>query len=694
LINQFGTRVIDAMKALPWFSPISIVLAWLPLVHADITLPAIISDHMVLEKTGQVPIWGKADPGESVTITLGTQTLTTTADADGNWKTALNLGDSGPGPFEMTISGNNKLVIKDVVVGEVWLASGQSNMEWSLNKTADADAEIAVSANPLLREFQVKRTTSSSPASDVQGAWVIASTETSGQFSAVAYYFAKRIQNELRVPVGVIHSAFGGTPSEAWTSKEALGTAPDLKEASERIWKSVADYPQLRASFNADFEAWLKKHKRADVQQPDAATYAGIDVSTQDWIPIQIPGAVRGKGFPDGGTVWLRKELTFPDKPDSVPLILPIDGYASVYWNGTLLAATDYETGHPNFVRRGGPYTVPASEVKAGTNVLAIRLYQPVSPANILAGATAAGQPLSGEWLAKTEIEFEPLDAATLAAAPSPPADVPRPQSIPSFLFNGMIHPLIPYAISGVIWYQGESNSSRAYQYRVAFPLLISDWRKKWANESLPFYFCQLANFKEKTSKPDESNWAELRDAQSATLSLPNTGQAVLIDIGEAGDIHPINKKDAGERLATIALAQDYGKDIVYSGPVYESMASKDGKVTLSFRHTDGGLVAKPLGETHDVNRTKRVTAPLVRNSPTSELEGFAICGEDKNWVWADAIIDGNTVVVSSKEVANPIAVRYAWSDNPTCNLYNGEALPASPFRTDDFPVSTADKKL
>lgn len=300
---------------------------------------------------------------------------------------------------------------------------------------------------------------------------------------------------------------------------------------------------------------------------------------------------------------------------------------------------------------------------------------------------------LAGEWLAKAEYEFPVLDAKILAAAPQPPAIAPGALSCPSSIFNGMIAPILSYAIRGVIWYQGENNCRRAYQYRTTFPLLISDWRKQWKLGDFPFYFCQLANHLGKKPTPTDSTWAELRDAQSAALKLPNTGQAVTIDVGESSDIHPRNKKDVGERLALIALARDYGKNVPYSGPVFDSLKIEGNKAILTFRYTEGGLIAKPLAATYDVLSRTGQTAPLVRNSPNSPLEGFAICGDDKKWVWADAKIEGNTVVVTSDKVAAPIAVRYAWADNPTCNLYNGANLPASPFRTDDFHPITLEAK-
>lgn len=666
------------------------------ILHADISLPAIISDHMVLEKTDSVPLWGKADPGEKVTVTLADQTATTTADPDGKWSMSLNLSNVGQGPFEMTFEGNNKVTVADVVVGEVWLASGQSNMQWRLSQTARAEPEIANSANPLLRHFEVKNTAVDKPTDELGGAWQVASPETSGSFSAVGYYFAKKLQSELQVPVGLINSSWGGTPAEAWTSPEAIATDPDLQAASTRIQKAAADFAGLTDTYVKDFAAWLRENNREDKPVADASQFTTADISAEGWTTIRIPGKITGEGLPQAGAIWLRKEITISDKPDNaLPLNLPLRGFDSVYWNGNLLRQTTHADYPDNITaRRYGPFNIPPKDIKAGTNVLAIRIYQPDQLAEFTGEPKAGSQSLSGDWLAKAEYEFPALTKEKLASIPIPPAPATRRQNIPTLLFNGMIHPLLPYAISGVIWYQGESNASRAEQYQSVFPLLINDWRNQWGREDLSFYFCQLANYKAKTPDFPDSDWAELREAQSMTLSLPHTGQAVLIDIGEAGDIHPINKKDVGERLARIALANDYGKSIAYSGPIYNKMKLDGNKVILSFTHTDGGLVAGEISGTYDVKKIANQKAPLVRNSPDSELEGFAICGEDRKWVWADAKIDGDTVIVSSEQVPNPIGVRYAWADNPTCNLYNGAGLPASPFRTDDFPLSTAGKKL
>ncbi len=651
---------------------------------ADVKLPAIISDHMVLEKVAKVPIWGIGDPGEEVTVLLNGIAATAKADAAGKWILALNLKDSASGPFEMTVAGKNKLTISDVVVGEVWVASGQSNMQFMVQEAIGAEAEMARPANPLLRQFAVKMNATSERADDVQGKWVAAAPEAVGTFTAAGYFFAKMLQKELSVPVGLIHTSVGGTQCESWTSAEALDTVPDLKAPSELLWAAVKDAPEKKKAFIESMEAWTKQNGREDKPCADAAAYTGPEISSDGWVAVKLPGAVTAPGLPQAGAVWLRKEINIPAGPAKrVPLSLPIDGFDSVYWNGRLLKQTTFRDFEGlGFVRRRGPFDIMPEDVKVGKNILAIRLYEPISPAVFPAdtGGPRAGSggsiKLEGEWLAKTEYEFPAIPAEKLAAAPQHPVIPPSPIHVASFLFNGMVHPIIPYAIRGVIWYQGEANTSRAYQYRAAFPLLISDWRQQWKQGDFPFYFCQLPIYRPKASMPGESGWAELREAQSMALKLPNTGQAVTIDVGETGNLHPRNKKDVGERLALIALAKDYRKAIPFSGPVYDSMKVESGKAILSFQHTDGGLTAKPLPQTDVVNSLTHETAPLVRNNPNSQLEGFAICGEDRKWVWADAKIDGNTVIVWSDKVPSPAAVRYAWADNPTCTSPTAQGFP------------------
>ena len=369
-----------------------------------------------------------------------------------------------------------------------------------------------------------------------------------------------------------------------------------------------------------------------------------------------------------------------------------IEGFESVYWNGQLIQATTVNNLPGQNAYRYCP--IPPELVKEGKSVVAVRIYAPVSAPNFTGGSDHRSGPLwnGGEWLAKAEQAFPALSEQQVASAPAAPLVRQRELGLASWLYDGRIAPIVPFAIRGVIWYQGEANVPRAWQYRTSFPLLIQDWRAQWKQGDFPFYFCQLANCESKSSQPVEAAWAELREAQAEALKLPHTGQAVLIDLGES-DIHPRNKKDVGDRLAALALAMEYGKTVAFSGPVYQSLMIENGKARLSFAHVEGGLVAHPVPATYVRSSLKNESAPLVRNSPQSELEGFALCGEDKKWFWADAKIEGDSVLVWSDKVPAPVAVRYGWASNPTCNLYNKAGLPSSPFRTDDFPASTVNVK-
>lgn len=663
-------------------------------VRADVNPSAILSDHMVLQKAAKVPLWGKAVPGEEISVTLDKQTVKTKADDDGKWSLNLDLKQSEPGPFEMVIEGHNRLVIADVVVGEVWVASGQSNMEFPLSASIGGEKEVTESTNPMLRQFQVTQNASPDPIDECQGVWTSASPQTSSTFTAVGYYFGKKLNAELKVPVGLINASWGGTPSEPWTSSQAIDTVPDLRAAKEKYMVLYLDAQGKKRVFLD----WLKTTCREDKPMPDAAAFAAPDISTQGWAAVTLPGYLAAPGLPDSGAVWLRKNVYIPPAAAHVKFSFDfgnLDAFDSVYWNGKRIVQTTAED-YPGagYIRKSGKYdSVPEASINEGKNTLAIRIYEPVSPAHFPTPLFAGTVSLDGPWLAKTEYALPALEANKIAAAPKFAPAPARLQDIAGSIFNGMIDPLIPYAIRGVIWYQGESNVRRAWQYNTAFPLLITDWRTHWKQGDFPFYFCQLANYSPKMSDPLENDWAELREAQSSALKLPNTGQAVLIDIGESDDIHFRNKKDVGERLARIALAKNYGKTVPFSGPVFVSSTLEKGRISVKFTQADGGLVAKPLPATYDVRSSVGQSAPLVRNSPQSELEGFALCGEDKKWFWADAKIEGNFVIISSDQVPKPLAVRYAWDENPICNLYNGAGLPASPFRTDDFPATTINNK-
>jgi sialate O-acetylesterase len=659
-------------------------------VCADVRLPSIISEHMVLEQAAAVPLWGRADANEDVTVTLGASTARTRAGSDGKWMVRLDLRDSGAGPFQLIVKGKNEITIPDVVVGEVWLASGQSNMELPLRVTADADAEIAKSANPFLRQFLVKKAGARQPADECQGRWSVAAPDASGEFTAVGYYFGKELQQALKRPVGIIHSSHGGTYIEPWTPADCFDRIASFKVSADAMRKSADEYPVKRAKFAADFAAWLKQHALEDEPRPNVAPFADEHAPTGEWATVNLPGKISPAGFPSSGVFWLRRDIEVPAlvaRQGFKVMIGPLAGYWQVFWNGRKVDEMPY-------ARMPGKgfgcyFAVPVEHIRSGKNTLAIRIYSPTSPLAVPGGALWAGPiDLGGKWFTKVERSFPELAPEVMQSAPQ--LDYQPPEMLPANLYNAMIHPLVPYSLAGVLWYQGESNTKRAFEYRTTFTTLINGWREKWARDDLPFYFCQVCNNLAKLPRPGESAWAELRESQSRALALPHTAQAVTIDLGEAGDLHFRNKKTLGHRLFLIAQSEHYGQRVACSGPVYDSMRIEDGRARIQFRHGDGGLVAAKLPATYPIKTLTGETAPLLRNSPHSELEGFAICGEDRKWVWANAKIEGESVLVWSDRIPHPVAVRYAWADNPTCNLENGAGLPATPFRTDDFPALTA----
>jgi sialate O-acetylesterase len=479
---------------------------------------------------------------------------------------------------------------------------------------------------------------------------------------------------------------------EAWMSNDALAADPVLKEGAEKAQNDRRAFDQ----YSERYKEWQKKYGREDRKQGDPATFAGPDVDTSDWRPVTLPGFFAEAGLPEAGAIWVRRKVPAPSAPDITPrkgidmFLDNIRDSNEVYWNGRRVGSSPIDS----VVHR---YGVKGEYVNEGENVLALRVFSAGESGGIAPGGSrfqGNHVPFKGEWLAKVEYAFPPLDKAAMDEFPKRPATPIDSQNVAGYLYNGMIHPLIPYAIRGVIWYQGEGNWNRGYQYRAAFPAMIADWRAKWGRGDLPFYYCQIANLGAHSKQPERTSaFAEVREAQSMALSLPNTGQAVLIDVGEEEDIHPADKMSVGDRLARIALAQTYGKAVVFSGPVFDSMTLEGDKARIRFKHAAPGLLARPMPETYAPNSKSGRMVPLVRNSPRSEIEGFAICGEDKKWEWANARIEGETVVVWADAVPKPVAVRYAWAQNPFCNLYNAAGLPANPFRTDDFPLASRNAK-
>ena len=547
-------------------------LAGLPL-QADVKMPGIFGDHMVLQQEIKVPIWGKADPGEVVTVTAnaapegaataGDHTAKATAGADGAWRVDLDPFPNGATPITLTVTGKNTLTFKDVLIGDVWICSGQSNMQLEMHEVYNGATELPKANDPQLRLFRpAAKVHSLTPKDDQPGKWYVSSPDSAWAFSATGYFFGRELRAKLNRPIGMIGISVGGTPAQAWTSLDALQKDPALKPY-------VDQYQEANAKFPAESQAYTVQ-------------LAAYDAAKKDWDEKY------GKDF----------------------------AAALAQWNVAAKAA--YAAGQPN-----PPYPKPAQ-----------------SP-------------------------------------PKKPDEPGGGYQTASVLFNGMVAPLIPYGIKGVIWYQGENNVPDSQLYATLFPAMIADWRQRWGEGNFPFLYVQLTNF---NGHPKE-NWPLLREAQLKTLSIaPNTAMAVIIDIGLTDNIHPVDKLDVGLRLALAAESLAYGQKVVYSGPIYDSMAVEGSAIRIKFSSASLGSGLK-IGAPPWVG--PRSTVP-----PKDHLSGFAIAGDDKNWVVADAKIDGHTVVVSSPQVTSPAAVRYGWDNAPVCNLYNQENLPASPFRTDNWDES------
>ncbi len=640
-------------------------------LSAHIQLPLIFTDNMVLQQQSEAPIWGKATPNHKVEITTSwnSETYRTTAGPDGSWIVKVQTPVAG-GPYAITFSDGKKLVLNNVMIGEVWICSGQSNMEMPLagwGQVLNYEQEIANANYPDIRLLQVDRVTSNRPEYDLKvstGGWQVCSPATIAGFSSTGYFFGRNLhQNMKNVPVGLINTSWGGTIAEAWTSGETLKNMPDFRDAVQRIeTKSNEEILQL---YRQEFKEWNTRMIDADKGIVDnRVVWAESAFSDSGWQEMQLPGFWEEKGLADfDGVAWFRKTVDIPSEWNGKELLLNIgavDDNEITYFNGVEIGKTDGW----NVIRT---YKVPANLVKSGKAVITVRVadtggnggfHGDKESMRITLSAGLSGNSsfieIAGNWKYKTTVDFKKS-----GKAPQSPENNPNR---PTVLFNAMIHPIVPYAIKGAIWYQGESNADRAYQYRELFPLMIRDWRKQW-NSNFPFYFVQLANFMDVQNEPGESDWAELREAQLQTLHLDHTGMAVTIDIGDARDIHPKDKQGVGNRLALAARALTYDQKITYSGPLYRLYTLEGNKIRIAFDHTDGGLKTKD-------------------NQP---LKGFAIAGPDHRFYWADAVIEGNEIVVSSSKVLFPVAVRYAWGNNPICNLYNGAGLPASPFRTDDW---------
>ncbi len=641
-------------------------------------LPSVFADNMVLQRDMPIPFFGTGTPGQTVVVRVGPRSAETVVRTDGTWIAKLSAMSAG-GPYIATVTGRSTLQFRNVLIGEVWVASGQSNMEWRQND-ADDLALALKETDSYVRMFNADHVSADLPQKDVRGAWAVSSKATVSGFSAVGNAFAKELQRALGVPVGIIHTSWGGTPAESWTSRETLLKSPALSYYVNNYLAGLKDFPAKKAAFDQAHAAWSAEVYKSDPGNKGFAEgWANASLSTSDWKKVSLPKTIEALEGPMDGAVWYRKSFDLPPTWSGKDLTLelgPIDDFDVTYVNGIEIGATTATT--PLWYMTPRMYRVPASALRVGTNTLAVRVYDHSGGGGFTGIAdqmkvgpvdkSSLPMSLAGDWLSKVEVSFPPPPADLMSRQPQPPFGPGNPW-VPSGLYNAMIAPFVPYAIRGAIWYQGESNAGKAYEYRELFPTMIKDWRTKWGQGNFPFYFVQLANFTARNEQPVESEWAELREAQSMTLGLANTGQAVAIDIGEANDIHPRNKREVGRRLALNALAKTYGLKIAYSGPVFESVAAEAGKMRLRFKHAEG-----------------------LRTSDNGPLLGFAIAGVDRKFRWAQARIEGDSVIVWSADVPKPVAVRYGWSNNPAVNLVNGSALPASPFRTDTWPGRTQPK--
>jgi sialate O-acetylesterase len=623
-------------------------------VTGEVRLPKLISDGMVLQQNTEIKIWGWAAPHEKITVDFNTATYRTTTPDAGEWNIVLPKTKAG-GPYTMTIKGANTIVLKDILIGDVWICSGQSNMELPMRRVSPIyESEIASSANNYIRCFTVPQHYNfNRPQSDFNsGNWQAATPEAVLNFSAVAYFFAKELYQKYKIPIGIINTSLGGSPAEAWVSENTLMHYPAYYQEMQR-WKDSKFIQQTESSEQTKIKAWYDRlHAKDEGFKNPQQSWIDPAYNSTGWDTMKLPGYWANTSLGAvNGVVWFRKEIMVPATMAGQPAKLILGRIVdadSVFINGTFAGTTSYQ--YPP--RR---YDLPAGLIKAGKNMIVVRVisnggqggFVPDKQYSLSAGGQSVD--LKGNWQYKLGAKMEPTPGQTFV------------RWKPGGLYNAMLAPLFNYKIKGAVWYQGEANTGRSKEYQTLLPDLIKDWRQHWQEGDFPFLFVQLPNFMEAKEQPSESNWALLREAQLNTLSVPNTGMAVTIDLGEWNDIHPLNKKEVGKRLALGAEKVAYNENNVYSGPIYRSMQVSGNKIILTFSNCGSGLISKENGE----------------------LKEFAIAGQDGEYLWAKARIENNKVIVWNDVINHPVSVRYAWADNPAnANLYNKEGLPASPFET------------
>jgi sialate O-acetylesterase len=639
-------------------------------------ISSLFTDHMVLQNQKATPIWGWAKSGDEISVKFNPgkscknkkQTKTTITGKNGKWCVSLDPMSISTISAELVVQSKSgeKLNVTDILIGEVWLASGQSNMEWIVQNSLNAEKETESAKWPQIRMFSVPRYTDDKPVKNVKAKWTVCSPETVGKFSAVGYFFAKEIHKAQKTPVGILNTSWGGSRVETWISKNGL-----LSEASTR--KETLDYIKdfnkvdrkiiqaNRDEFMADQIAWLRKRVVADPgNKAYGKGWAKPTFDDSKWSEMTIPNVWQAGGIPENGVVWFRKKVHIPKNWAGKDLQITLgacDKHDVTYFNNEKIGSIGWELYDPWNVTR--KYTIPGHLVIAGENLITVRVYSyrngggltgpgDEMSINLLGDNQSKSINIAGQWKMKMEHNFGVIKSTNIEPGNN--------QNAPYTLYNSLLHPLIPYAIKGFIWYQGESNAGVAQTYHNTFSRMIREWRAVWGGTNLPFIFVQLANY------TSSGTWPLLREAQLKTLNEPNTGMAVTIDVGDKTDIHPKNKQAVGKRLALQALHLAYHKKIDYSGPLYRNYIQESSKIQIWFNH-DMGLTSSDNGP----------------------IKGFTIAGQDQVFHPAKVSIEADSVFVSSPKVKEPIAVRYAWDDYPTCNLINKAGLPASPFRTDNW---------
>ena len=618
----------------------------------------IFGDNMVLQRNKPDAIWGWSDPGDRVKVEIAGHSASAIAGADRRWQAKIDPPAPG-GPYTMTISGKQTVEFKNVLVGDVWLCGGQSNMQFALRQAQTGAEDVKAADLPQIRFFTVGQRSAYRPVDTVFGSWNLVTPDTAGRVSAVAFYFARRVQRETRIPIGLIVDAVGGTPAESWTSIAALQPLHDFDPLIAELNRIAAkgtepEYGNFIMHWYADYDIGMKEQ------------WAAPDYDDSSWKQVTIPGVFAELGVPDTpALVYFRREFYVPG---SVPMgrnrvqLGIIEKMDTVYINGQ-------EIGGSSWVENPRQYFIRAGVLKPGKNVITIRVLKTrpnggfmSKPEDLRMTIGDKTIPLAGAWKAKLSVDGRPPQPLPLRYQNWP--------VMPAVLYNGMLQPLAPLSLSGVLWYQGEENSPRGYQYRKVLATMVGDWRNLFQQSRLPFYIVQLPAYLPRSATPTDDDWSDTRESQAVvTQTVSNTCLAVIIDTGDANTIHPPDKEPAGDRVARCALANYYGdKKIVFQGPAVTKVKRHKGEIRLKFAHADGGLVAKGGGD---------------------KLAEFSIAGDDQKFVWANARIEGDNVIVSSPDVPKPKEVRYAWQSNPQATLFNGAGLPAGPFRTDHWKLET-----